>query len=462
VRLRGRAPITRASFDDPNLVSCAGLVPVMRLAQDAGLHGLVAARVRMPEDKGANPGGKVGTIVAGMVAGADSIDDLNIARHGGMGSLFSGVYAPSTLGEFLRAFTHGHVRQLQAAGRDLLVELASRAPLLDGADVLTFVDVDSMLRRVYGKKKQGAGFGHAKVGGYNVWLRGYNPLIATLSTPLSAPVIAATRLRAGNAASARGAAWQVAEAIGTARAAGASGLVVVRADSAFYAKTVLWACRRNKAHFSITARMDAKTRTACEGIGEYAWVDIKYPQAIWDEDEQRWISDAQIAETTFTAFEGTRWQVTARLIVRRVKRLNPQQHPGQGELFNQYRYHGGFTDSPFILQQAEAQHRGHAVIEQVNADLIDGPLAQLPSGRFAANSAWLACTAIAYNLTRAAGHLAAGRYATARTATIRSQLVNVAARLAHRARTIHLHLPEHWPWQAAWNNLFAVVNTAPG
>jgi hypothetical protein len=281
-----------------------------------------------------------------------------------MPSLFAGVYAPSTVGSFLREFTHGHVRQLQAAGRDVLVELARRTPLLDGADALAFVDIDSMLRRVYGKKKQGAGFGHAKVGGYNVWLRGYNPLIATLSTPLCAPVIAATQLRAGNAASARGAAWQIAEAIGTARAAGATGIIVVRADSAFYAKTVIWACRRNRAHFSITTRMDAKTRAACEAIPDEAWVDIKYPQAIWDEDDRRWISDAQIAETTYTAFEGTRWAITARLIVRRVKRLaDPGQVPGQSELFDQYRYHAVFTDSPFLLDQAEAQHRGHAVIE---------------------------------------------------------------------------------------------------
>jgi hypothetical protein len=124
-------------------------------------------------------------------------------------------------------------------------------------------------------------------------------------------------------------------------------------------------------------------------------------------------------------------------------------------------YHAVFTDSPFILQQAEAHHRGHAVIEQVNADLIDGPLAHLPSGRFAANGAWLACAAIAHNLTRAAGHLAARRYAAARAATIRAQIINVAARLAHRARTIHLHLPEHWPWQAAWDNLFVAVHAPP-
>ena len=159
MRVRHDAPVVRVSFDDPNLVSCAGLVPVMRLAQDGGLHARVAERVRIRGDKGANPGGKVATVVAGMVAGADSIDDLNLVRHGGMAALFTGVYAPSTVGEFLREFTHGHVRQLQAAGRDVLVELAGRTPLLEGAQVLTFVDIDSMLRRVYGKKKQGAGFG---------------------------------------------------------------------------------------------------------------------------------------------------------------------------------------------------------------------------------------------------------------------------------------------------------------
>lgn len=160
---------------------------------------IVAGKVHVPGDKGFNPAGKVATIVAGMVAGADSITDLDITRHGGMGSLFGGVYAPSTLGVFLREFTDGHVRQLQAAARAFLVQLTQRTPLLPDAAGLMFVDVDSMLRRVYGKKKQGAGFGHTKVGGYDVRLRGLNPLIATLSTIDSAPVVAATRLRAGNA-----------------------------------------------------------------------------------------------------------------------------------------------------------------------------------------------------------------------------------------------------------------------
>jgi hypothetical protein len=452
----------RATFDDPNLVSCAGLVPVMRLAQTVGLPAALADRVHLPGDTGSNPAGKVTTIIAGMLAGADNIDDLDIARHGGMPSLFTSVYAPSTLGSFLRTFTHGHVRQLQAAARDTLIGLAGRAPILTSADVLTFVDIDSMLRRVYGKQKQGIGFGHAKVGGYNVYLRGYNPLITTISTPLSAPVIAATRLRSGNAGCARGAASQIAEAITTARSCGASGEIVVRADSAFYTKTVITTCRRRNARFSVTTRIDAKIRAACDSIPHEQWLDIQYPQAIFDEDTGRWISDAQIAETVYTAFAGTRHAVTARLIVRRIRRDDPAQIPGQGELVAQYRYHAVFTDSPFTLVQAEAQHRGHAIIEQVNADLIAGPLAHLPSGRFSANDAWLTCAAITHNLTRAAGHLAAGAYGSVRPATIRTRIINVTARIAHRARTIHLHLPEHWPWQAAFDNLFTAVNTTPG
>src|SRR5438046_2663615 len=355
MRLRQDTPVVRASFDDPNLVSCAGLEPVMRLAESCDLPEIMAEKVHLDTSIGSNPAGKISAIVAGMIVGADSIDDINVIRHGGMAAMFDWVYAPSTLGSFLREFTHGHVRQLQSAGRQVLVNLAGRTPLLPSADVVTFIDIDSMLRRCYGKKKQGVAFGHAKVGGYDVRLRGYNPLIATLSTLQAAPVVAATRLRAGNAGSARGAASMVAEAIGTAKACGARGLILMRADSAFYAKKVIWACRRHGAYFSVTTRIDAKIRAACEGIAEHRWIDIKYPQAIWDEDEQRWISDAQIAETVYTAFEGTRHAITARLIVRRVKRLDPQASPGQGELFDCWRYFAVFTDSPFILEQSEIQ-----------------------------------------------------------------------------------------------------------
>ncbi|WP_327010657.1 IS1380 family transposase [Dactylosporangium sp. NBC_01737] len=450
-------------------MSCAGLAPVLALAQRCDLHGVVDARLRVPTDKGSNASGKVTTIVAGMVTGADSIDDLNVLRHGGMPALFDSVYAPSTLGSFLRTFTHGHVRQLQAASRQFLVRLAGQAPLLPGAGSVTFVDVDSLLRRVYGKQKQGAAFGHAKVGGYQVLLRGLNPLIATISTADAAPVIAATQLRAGNAGSARGAAALVAEAVATTKAVLAAqaarpaaattasttapaGEIVLRADSAFYSRTVVTACRRTRVRFSITVRIDAKVRRAIATIGEDAWTEIRYPQPVWDDEQQRFISRAQIAETTYTAFEGTRHEVTARLIVRRVPDLNKSTVDNQGALFTVWRYHAAFTDSPYILVQAEAQHRGHAIIEQVFAELIDGPLAHLPSGRFNANNAWLTCVAIAHNLTRAAATLAGRPHATARAADDPGLLALLAT---GRVQTVHTR-------EAALADVFiAVTNHTP-
>jgi len=466
VRLLRHAGTTRVAFDEPNLVSCAGLVPAMELAESCDLHGIVAERVRIDGDKGANAGGKVATVVAGMLTGADCIDDLDVLRHGGMSALFGGVYAPSTLGEFLRAFTHGHVRQLQAASRDLLVQLARRTPLLPAGDAVAFLDVDSLLRRVYGKKKQGAGFGHAKVGGYPVLLRGLNPLIATLSTPAAAPVIVATQLRAGNAGSARGAAFLLAEAITTAKATLAAGHgvgadIVVRADSAFYSQKVIAACRRALVRFSVTIRVDQKVKATIASIPDDRWVEIEYPQPVWDDDQQRFISRAQIAEARYTAFAGTRSEVTARLIVRRIPDLRKTPVDDQGVLFPVWRYHAVFTDSPFILEQAEAHHRGHAVIEQVFAELIDGPLAHLPSGRFNANNAWLTCIAIAHNLTRALAVLAGPALATTRAATTRHRLINVAGRVAHHARRLHLHLPTYWPWQDSWQQTWHAVHAPP-
>jgi hypothetical protein len=320
-------------------VSHAGLVPVMRLAQDCGLAELVGERVTVAGPCGANTPHKIGCVVAGMIAGADAIDDLDLLRCGGMGELFDGVRAPSTLGSFLRALSWGNVRQLEAVSRRLLAELAARAPVLPDAAALMWLDVDSCQRRVYGHAKQGAGFGHAKVGGYSVRLRGLNPLIAAISTPTSAPLVAGTRLRGGTAASARGAASFVAEQIGTARAAGATGLLVVRMDSAFYNAATIAACRRGGARFSVTARMDPKIRRTIGQIPDQAWVGIRYPQAIFDDDEQRWISDAEVAAVDYTAFASRRKQaVTAELIVRRVPTARhrpawpdrpraPAQHP---------------------------------------------------------------------------------------------------------------------------------------
>jgi hypothetical protein len=218
-----------AIFDEPNLVSCAGLVPVLRLAERAGLHGAADRRVRLPARAGsgaANPGAEITSMVAGMVAGADSIDDLAVIRHGALPRLFGGIRAPSTLGTFLRGFTWGNVRRLDAVARETLTGLSRHAPLLPGADSYALLDVDSTVDRVYGYAKQGADYGYTRV-------RGLHLLLATLSTPIASPVIAGTRLRRGSAGWAKGAASVVAEAITTARAAGATGVLVARRDSAF-------------------------------------------------------------------------------------------------------------------------------------------------------------------------------------------------------------------------------------
>jgi hypothetical protein len=245
---------------------------------------------------------------------------------------------------------------------------------------LAFIDIDSTQKRVYGPAKQGAAFGHTKIASKSLSVRGLNALAATVCTPIAAPVITTTRLRGGNAASARGAATLVAEAINTARRAGVTGLIVVRADSAFYSGAFIAACRRNRAHLSVTTRIDPKIRLAITGIDEASWTAIEYPNAIYDEDAGEWISDAEITEVPYTAFAASKTHRTSsRLIVRRLRRLNPKATAqGQDELFATYRYHAVFTDSPFLLDQAESQHRGHAIVEQVFADLADGPLAHLP------------------------------------------------------------------------------------
>ena len=338
-----------ASFDDPNLVSRGGLVPVMALAERAGLESLVRRHVRIAAKTGVYPEVKVGCLVAGMAAGADSIDDMGLLRHGAMPELFGGVRAPSTLGSFLRSFTWGNVRQLEAAGRELLAELARQAPLLPGEDVLAFVDIDSMQRRVYGHKKQGAAFGHTKIQGKTVLVRGLNTLAAAVCTPEAAPVITGTRLRGGCANTARGAASFAAGAIGAARSCGCTGTIVTRADSGFYNAAFIAACRRAGAYFSVTARMDPAVTAAIAAIPEDAWTAIRYPRAIWDDQLRAWISDAEIAEIAYTAFTSKKGQaITARLIVRRVRDLATTAE-GQGELFPAWRYHPVFTDSPFQL-----------------------------------------------------------------------------------------------------------------
>ena len=451
-----------ATFDDPHLVSHAGLIPVMALAQRAGLADLAAEHVRIARPCGVNAPVKIACLAAGMAAGADSIDDMDLLRHGAMPVLFGEIRAPSTLGSFLRSFTWGNVLQLQKVHRQVLAELACRTPLLPGKDVLAFIDIDSQQKRVYGHAKQGAAFGHTKIGGKGLLVRGLNVLAGTICTPLAAPVIAGTRLRGGNAASARGAASMITEAAATARAAGCTGTLMVRMDSAFYGSPAVRAARRAGARFSVTVRTDPKVRAAIAAIGEDAWMPIRYPRAIWDDQLDRWVSDAQVAETEYTAFASKKGQaITARLIVRRVKDLSPKAAAGQGELFTAWRYHAVFTDSPFTMLQAEEQHRGHAQAEQVFADWTDGPLAHL-LGFVPANAAWLALAAISCNLLRAAGALASLAYAKARGATVRRDLIDVAARTARHGRGhLTVHLPEGWYREHEWMNLFEAACGPP-
>lgn len=446
------------AFDDLNLIADAGLVPVLALAGEIGLSGLVAEQVAITgaaNGAGANPTAKVMSLVAGMVAGADSIEDMDRLRHTGNGVMFDQIRAPSTLGTFLRAFTHGHVQQLNAVLRQSLIALAQRAPLLPGAEEVVFVDLDFTHRQVYGYAKQGAAVGRL------TGKKTLHPLIATASTPIARPVVIAVRMRRGKAADVRGAARFLAEALSTVRAlAPTARVVVVRADSKFYTAEVAATAARYGASVSLTTGSNPSVNAAIIQIPESAWTAIHYPHAFVDDHTGQLVSDAEVAEISYTAFTShpTTKQVCGRLIVRRVKRLTPHTAPGQDTLFDVWRYHAVFVTSNFEMVQAESQHRAHAIIEQVIADAAASTLAHLPSGSFPANAAWAVLWAIAHNLTRAAGTLASAFHARATTATIRAHLINIPARLARSARRLTLHMPQHWPWAPAWANLHAAIH----
>lgn len=466
---------TSAVFDDPNLVSSAGLVPLLALARTAGLHGLADEHLTVPTDKGANAGLKVSSLVAGMIAGADSIDDMELLRHGGMRRLFAKIYAPSTLGSFLRAFTFGHVRQLDAVASRFLARLTEQAPLLvttPGERVM--VDVDDTIIEVHGYTKIGSGYGYTRV-------RGLNVLLATATTTTSAPVVLGQRLRKGACGSPRGSGQMIRETLatlgrlttgpgtGTARP-------LVRTDSAFYSADLVHAAAKAGADVSITMRMLPNVKDAIASITDQAWIPIEYTDAIYDEDTSRWISRAEVAEVPFTAFATNRKHgaVTGRLVVRRIPDLNQpspedaaQDGTVQDQLFTTWRFHAFFTTTPaegpdmLDTVTADKTHRTHAVIEKIHADLKHSALAHLPSANFAANSAWLVLAVIAFNLTRAAATLTGPDLARATTATIRRKIINVAARVATSARRVVLHLPKQWPWERSWQRLFTAVCGPP-
>jgi len=446
-----------ARFDDRSVVSHAGLVPLLRIAENAGFADLARQRIRIPGHVGANPDAKLLSIVAGMAVGADSIDDLNVLRTGAMDRLFTRTRAPSTLGTFLRGFDIGHAGALETFAAQVLIRLTRQTGrLLPGAGQYAVLDLDSKISQVYGAQKVGANHGYTKVLGYNF-------LAATLSTPIAAPVLVATRLRGGQADTRRNATSFITQALRTARGCGATGNLLVRGDSGYYVGSLVRAITDAGARFSITAPQRAPIRAAIATIPDKAWQPIEYAHPVLDKDTGTWIHTAEVTETGYTAFgnptDNPEGPIDARLIVRRHR---VETRTDQGELFPTWRYHAIFTNTGLDTTDAEKQHRERAgAIEQVFADLHDSALAHFPSGQFHANAAWLTLAALTHNLLRATGVLASAFHAKARTGTIRRHLINVPARITRTARHLTLRLPVSWPAADSWLGLFTTTAHPP-
>jgi len=448
-----------ARFDDTHLIGYAGLVPAMRLAEAAGLYQLAKDLVHVPGDKGANPDLKIASLLAGMAAGADCIDEMDLIRHGGMDKLFTNWRAPSTLGSFLRSFSFGHARQVEALATGLLHGLDRCSALFgpNGAAGPVMVDIDDTLIEVFSPSKQGAAIGYTKV-------RGLDLLLATASTRQAPPVVIGSRLRKGSAHSARGATKLVEDALGVIdRSTLAGRQVWLRADSGFYNHQITSAIMKRDGWFSLTIRTDPLIRKAIAAIPDDAWTAIRYPEAIFDDQLDAWISDAEVAETLFTAFKSKGAPVTARLVVRRIPEAQPQ--PDQQGLFQVWRYYGFITNVPideYDTVTIDQAHRQHAVIEQVNAALKQAALAHLPCAKFAANMVWATCAIMTHNLLRALASITGDPQITKATPTgIQRTLIQVPARIATSGRRTIMHLPHNWTWATSWLAAFTTSARAP-
>ncbi len=426
------------AFDDEHLVADAGLVLPATLAQHLGLRKLVDEYLDLGSATGrANVGDKFLTLIMSALAGGDCIDDTDALRAGGTGRVLGfRVKAASTLGTFLRGFSWGHVRQLDRVSRELL-KSAWAAGAGPGSDPLT-IDLDSTICKTYGLKKEGA-----KHHGYT-GVRGYHPLLAVAA---GTGDILMARLREGRANTARGAADFLAETIGRVRYAGATGRLTMRADSGFYAHAVVAVCRKLDARFSITVRQHQGLRTLIEAIPEEDWTPIDY-----------WMGDgADVAEIAYTPFKGEKDAAPVRLIVRRVK-----PSPGsQLALLTLYDYHAFITDRDGQTVGLEADHRRHAEIENAIRDLKYGvALNHLPSGRFAANGAWLAVQVMAHNIARWTARIGLGE-GIVTTKTLRRRLFGLPGRLTRSARRVTLHLPARWPWAIGWGAALTRIRAIP-
>ena len=426
------------AFDDHRLVNNAGLILPATLAQHLGLPQLVQQRLDLGNAPGrANTGDKMLTLVASALAGGDCIDDADVLRTGGTaGASGCVVKAPSTLGTFRRSFRWGQVRQLDRVSRELLARAwaAGAGP----GDAPFTIDLDSTICETYGLTKEGARR-HNYTG-----QRGYHPLLA-IAAGTGAVLMA--RLRKGRANTARGAAHLLRETVGRVRYAGATGPLTVRADSGFYTHAMVAVCRDKDVRFSITVRQHQSLRQLIEAIPEEDWTPIPY----WMEGA------ADVAETTYVPFESKPDAATVRLIVRRVKPT-----PGsQLALFANYSYHAFITDREGDTLELEADHRRHAEIENAIRDLKYGVgLNHLPSGRFAANAAWLAVQVIAHNLARWTTRIGLGEQVVT-TKTLRRRFFSLAGRLTRSARRLTLHLPQRWPWENQFSRALARLRALP-
>jgi hypothetical protein len=411
--VKGLSDATRVRFDDERAVANAGVLLPAMLADRLGIEDLVDRIVDLgARDGAANPGRKVMTLLSAMVLGADCIDDCDVLRSGQTQAVLGHVVAaPSTLGTFLRAFTFGHVRQLDRVLAGCLCR-AWQAGAGPGDERLV-VDVDSFVGEVYGYDKQGAGYGYTHK-------RGYHPILATRA---QTGEVLHIRARKGSANTSRGALRFVEELIPRVARAGATGLKLLRADSGFWNHKIMARLQAAGWSYSIGVRQQKHIKAAIAGIPEQDWQTLEdYPEG----------GEAQIAQTMLGH---------QRLVVRRTRLIG-----AQAELWPDWRHHAFLTNRVEALEQVEAEHRQHAVVELAIRDLKDQALAHFPSGKFLANAAWTVIAALAHNLLRWTTLIGLPDTTIPTARTIRRQLLTVPGRITRTARQVTLRMPARWPW----------------
>lgn len=418
----------RVTFDDDNAVANAGLVLTATTAQRLGLLQAAQNTIRLDGLGAANPGVKAMTVIEAMVAGADCIDDVDVLRAGATAKVLGHrVAAPSTVGTFLRCFTFGHVRQL-----DRFAEQALTAAWAAGAgpgEGPLVIDIDSTICEVHGYQKQGAGFGYTKK-------RGLHPLIAVRA---DTGEVLHVRFRKGSANTGRGAERFVRETFARVRRAGATGPITLRADSGFWSKKVIKACRDHDVRYSITVRRHRTIVAAIDTIPEETWADIDYTIG----------GDAQVAECPYG--DGHR------LVVRRTRIKGAQP-----ALFDTWRHHAFITDVADTAVEVDEHHRQHAVIELAIRDLKDGAgLNHCPSGVFQANAAWAVFATVAHNLMRWTVNLGTDTHDPRVAKTMRRRLFAIAGRITRSGRTRTLHLPTRWPWAHQFSETLNTLRALP-